>query len=318
MFLSLEHGQVIEQFCKEIAAGHRVPVNPAALAAGLAVLPEIKAALSGEGAGNSPESQWQARYERLPGMGCATLTVESRGAGAQSLCFYMDARGHMYTAAWAPLQDGPGEAFVHFKVREDPSTYTLLIAGGGHERQVPLGESLPGLAWTSSPDFVERSEVPSGLLKSLGIEGLDAIEIKPPRANEFSGECSGCGAENPRDSEICVACGHKLRQSSAPAPLAAQLACPDCGSALKPGKIFCVMCGARVERQRPPSPPSSVRVCQSCGGEVKEGWEFCADCGEPFAPPQRAAEKTCLNPQCGQPLPAKKRFCPACGTRAAG
>ena len=59
-----------------------------------------------------------------------------------------------------------------------------------------------------------------------------------------------------------------------------------CGAEIPKGSQFCSACGAPV----PPAAPPDCDFCAHCGAAVKKGMRFCTSCGQPMMPQPVAAE----------------------------
>lgn len=71
--------------------------------------------------------------------------------------------------------------------------------------------------------------------------------------------CPVCGADLPKDSKKCDACGNE-----------APFSCPACGKSLTDKNLnFCTECGVLLKKN-----------CPQCGTTVGDGTKFCPECGE--------------------------------------
>jgi endogenous inhibitor of DNA gyrase (YacG/DUF329 family) len=59
--------------------------------------------------------------------------------------------------------------------------------------------------------------------------------------------------------------------------------CPSCGASVVAGADFCQACGSRLTEREAPAP---VRFCVRCGAELRPTSRFCPKCGETVPQPQ--------------------------------
>ena len=91
--------------------------------------------------------------------------------------------------------------------------------------------------------------------------------------------------------------------------------CLACGGENAQGDQFCGSCGAALVRAAPPTAPN----CGRCGAPLSPDERFCGECGSPTvvaAAPAGLTERRCSNPQCDRLVPARYKFCMACGSPA--
>ncbi len=98
--------------------------------------------------------------------------------------------------------------------------------------------------------------------------------------------CSQCGADVPRNSAFCPACGNAMPRTENGVELEK---CASCNNYVAKGQRFCTYCGKPMATQAVVAPAAApqpeeapIGFCSNCGSKLYAGSDFCTNCGARF------------------------------------